>query len=107
MPPKFVRLTIRCQLPVRSNGEDRELEGGDGGDGGDGLGGSEPLLGAGVAGSRVWVTVTVNVFCVASLPALSCAAQLTVVVPIGKIAPEDGWQSGFSGPSRSSLAEAV
>ena len=52
------------------------------------------------------VTVTVNVP-VPVLPAASVAVQVTVVVPTGKVDPDAGVQVGVSGPSRSSLAEAV
>jgi hypothetical protein len=59
-----------------------------------------------ISGSVVSCTITLN-DADALLPAASVAVQVTVVVPIGKVEPDGGVQTGVIAPSTVSLAVAV
>jgi hypothetical protein len=63
------------------------------------------VAGTVTTGAVVSRTVTVKLLDPV-LPAVSCAVQVTVVVPIAKVLPEDGEQLVATLPSTSSLAEA-
>jgi hypothetical protein len=65
------------------------------------------LDGTVIVGGVVSVTVTVKVAGVAAFPLASCASQVTVVTPTGKVEPEGGEHDRVGFGSIASVADAV